>query len=80
MVRGADEDDARQRFESLGEEHGLDGEKRDNPNFSSDEDEKTIVSWDENDPEDPYNWSQVRDILLRIVTILTIPACSPKSS
>ncbi|KAF6844103.1 Polyamine transporter 3 [Colletotrichum musicola] len=72
VVRGTDDDDAGQRYESLGEEHGLEGEKRDNPNFSSDEDEKTIVSWDENDPEDPYNWSHSKKFLILCLTMLQV--------
>ncbi|KAI8314216.1 Citrinin biosynthesis cluster MFS transporter mrr1 [Colletotrichum sp. SAR11_240] len=71
-VRRIDEYDARERYEARCEEQGLEDEKGGSPNSSSDEDEKTIVSWEENDPENPYNWSNKKKFFILCLTMMQV--------
>ncbi|KAK2053579.1 major facilitator superfamily transporter [Colletotrichum caudatum] len=71
-ARQIGEDEARIRYESRAEEQGLDKKLAASPNSSSDEDEKMIVSWDEGDPENPYNWSYTRKFLILCLTMMQV--------
>ncbi|OLN86746.1 Polyamine transporter 3 [Colletotrichum chlorophyti] len=71
-VRRIDEDDARIRYESRGEEQGVEDEKHTSPNSSSDEDGPTIISWEDGDPENPYNWSQTKKFLILCLTMMQV--------
>ncbi|CAK7237460.1 hypothetical protein SCUCBS95973_009967 [Sporothrix curviconia] len=42
------------------------------PSLSNSEDETLIVAWNENDPENPYNWSKVRKVSILITTMTSI--------
>ncbi len=42
------------------------------PSLSNSERETLIVAWEENDPENPYNWSFARKIGILITTMLNI--------
>ena len=39
---------------------------------SSPEDDITVLAWEANDPENPYNFSQRRKVYIQLVSILTI--------
>ncbi|KAF9874510.1 hypothetical protein CkaCkLH20_08073 [Colletotrichum karsti] len=73
-VKNIDEDDARRRYDSRCEEQGLGDEKATSPSpdLSSDEDEKTIVSWEDGDPENPHNWSHTKKFLILCLTMLQV--------
>lgn len=62
IVSGIDQDDAKRRY---------DLEAKDNqislPNSSASSvsgSRKKVIHWEENDPENPYNWSPVRQCLV----------------
>ncbi|KAF3361158.1 hypothetical protein VdG1_00767 [Verticillium dahliae VDG1] len=42
------------------------------PCTSGEDEEKTIVSWEDNDPENPYNWSSTRKLLILLLTMMLI--------
>ncbi|CAK7568506.1 MAG: hypothetical protein SEPTF4163_006499 [Sporothrix epigloea] len=42
------------------------------PSLSESENEASIVTWNENDPENPYNWSKTRKIAILITTMTSI--------
>ncbi|KIH94351.1 hypothetical protein SPBR_06205 [Sporothrix brasiliensis 5110] len=85
IISAIDEKDAKDRYReeaadnTVGERIQLDddGTKRpeDNqqtPSLSNSENETLIVAWEENDPENPYNWSKTRKIILLITTMTSI--------
>ncbi|OBR06774.1 Major facilitator superfamily transporter [Colletotrichum higginsianum IMI 349063] len=71
-VRRIGENEARSRYEARAEEQGLDEKKTASPNSSSNEDERTIISWDDGDPENPYNWSNTRKFLILCLTMMQV--------
>ncbi|EEY19202.1 polyamine transporter 3 [Verticillium alfalfae VaMs.102] len=42
------------------------------PCTSGEDEEKTIVSWEDDDPENPYNWSSTRKLLILLLTMMLI--------
>ncbi|KAK1625667.1 major facilitator superfamily transporter [Colletotrichum phormii] len=71
-VRRRGEGEARERYEARAEEQGLDEKKIVGPNSSSDEDDPTIISWDDGDPENPYNWSHTKKLLILCLTMMQV--------
>ncbi|KAL2759835.1 hypothetical protein ACRALDRAFT_1079201 [Sodiomyces alcalophilus JCM 7366] len=61
--------------------HGLDEKPGSTPfNSSSDHDEKTIVSWEDGDPQNPYNWSSTKKMALVTMNMMLIINSTMSSS
>ena len=58
IVSGIDEEDATSRYREEEADNHIPEDSH--GSASSSIDERTIVAWEPNDPENPYNWSSVR--------------------
>jgi hypothetical protein len=59
-VADIDDADARARYKEEAADQGLQEKSpRGQSGTEEDEDDRTIVAWEEGDPENPYNWSNV---------------------
>lgn len=60
IVSGIDEEDATSRYREEEADNHIPGGSR--GSASSSIDERIIIAWAPNDPENPYNWSNVRQL------------------
>ncbi|KAL1896824.1 hypothetical protein Sste5346_004457 [Sporothrix stenoceras] len=86
IINDIDEKDARDRYREEAADNTVgahsqlddDGSKspghhnQRTPSLSNSESETLIVAWEENDPENPYNWSKARKITILITTMTSI--------
>ncbi|CAK7266444.1 hypothetical protein SEPCBS119000_002032 [Sporothrix epigloea] len=81
IISDADEKDARDRYREETADNIVGARSHEQryqphpwqtPSLSPSENETSIVAWNENDPENPYNWSKTRKIAILITTMINI--------
>ncbi|KAI1269782.1 major facilitator superfamily transporter [Xylariaceae sp. FL1019] len=73
VIRTMSNRDAACRYETEKADNGIGISKETHSDSSQDTyNNRTILSWDKDDPENPYNWSSRRKILIVITTMLIV--------
>lgn len=59
-IRSISNEDAAERYREEARDNGVPANEQMDATYPTDDAGKTIVSWAENDRDNPYNWSNVR--------------------
>jgi hypothetical protein len=59
-MRSISNEDAAERYREEAGDNGVPANERMDATYPTDDAGKTVISWAENDRENPYNWSSVR--------------------
>lgn len=70
LVSNLDDEDATSRYREKQADNNV---ADDSPGSAlSSDDERTLVAWLPNDPENPYNWSKVKKAFVTFTTVTTV--------
>ncbi|KAJ8129852.1 hypothetical protein O1611_g3778 [Lasiodiplodia mahajangana] len=72
IVRTISNQDAKSRYRTEAADNGLQPGDGSDGNLTDDPTSRKIVSWEPNDKENPYNWSNTRKSMITIITMLTV--------